>query len=322
MTFIEPQLINDWQGEFLQGWAAEPKVDGHRAQIHIRERRTREIYTRAGNNAANERGLLWLSDIAWPVEAAILDCEMYAGNGTTADGPGAAARERARGRVRIAAFDLLSLNGQSLCHATPWITRRDFLEEHFGKRWIASLDRDGFRLTPVTDNAERLWAEWVVKYAGEGIVFKRKSSLYIPGSRSPYWLRMKPSRLPGFAREQQEGIMKEQIYLVLRDADEDLTAYGPIPEDGRDRAILEVMRDCEDLADPAGTATIYQMDFPEEGIPRFHPLTGGYMDKLRRALRKIKKLSGDCVIDEDGRCETHNCVHGRERIKEMFGRKS
>ena len=53
----------------------------------------------------------------------------------------------------------------------PWTDRRKRLED-FG----ASLDLPRVTIVPVTDDAARLWALWVGRQGGEGIMLKERSA--------------------------------------------------------------------------------------------------------------------------------------------------
>jgi ATP-dependent DNA ligase len=183
-TFIKPQLAKDGSDEGVamgdSRFIAEPKIDGHRGQIHIRNRKPVAVFSRRGNNKVSSYGLRWIQEIDWKVDEAVLDVELYSGSGVNGDAA-AVATELARGHVKVALFDLLSLEGIPLVRTRSWQYRRDMLEHVF---------RD-FNRVPYTANHQLLWDEWVVKSKGEGIILKRKNSLYIPGKRSSSWLKMK-----------------------------------------------------------------------------------------------------------------------------------
>ena len=49
------------------GYIAEPKLDGQRAQLHVREHRTVHAFSRPGRELIELPGLAWLLDIRWPV---------------------------------------------------------------------------------------------------------------------------------------------------------------------------------------------------------------------------------------------------------------
>jgi ATP-dependent DNA ligase len=63
-------------------YIADPKLDGQRAQVHVEGGRTVAAYSRPGRELlARHRGLRWLRDVRWPVERAVIDGELYSGDG-------------------------------------------------------------------------------------------------------------------------------------------------------------------------------------------------------------------------------------------------
>jgi bifunctional non-homologous end joining protein LigD len=99
--------------------------------------------------------------------------------------PAAVAAKRAEVPVSMAVFDLLWLDGHDLC-ALPWSERRRLLVDLVdpGPSW---------RVSPVHDDGPTLLA--IAEEQGlEGIVSKRVGSPYLPGKRSPSWLKVKVRR--------------------------------------------------------------------------------------------------------------------------------
>jgi bifunctional non-homologous end joining protein LigD len=104
---------------------------------------------------------------------------------------------RDRGRARQLAatqpitymiFDVLAANGNDIC-AVPYSQRRELLESlasHLGGsgRWVVPPN--------FSDGAATLEAAHAM--ALEGVVAKRLSSLYRPGTRSPDWIKVKHER--------------------------------------------------------------------------------------------------------------------------------
>lgn len=91
-----------------------------------------------------------------------------------------AARAAAVRPVSFVVFDVMRLLGQDLTGQT-WSARRTLLEqlELAGPHW---------QVPPTHDDGEGLLAA-TVEQGLEGIVSKRRSSLYAPGRRSPDWLK-------------------------------------------------------------------------------------------------------------------------------------
>jgi ATP-dependent DNA ligase len=47
-------------------YIAEPKLDGQRAQLHVRDHRTVHVYSRPGRELIGLPRLAWLREIRWP----------------------------------------------------------------------------------------------------------------------------------------------------------------------------------------------------------------------------------------------------------------
>src|SRR5215813_6093930 len=62
-------------------FAAEPKLDGQRAQLHVQGGRTVACYSRRGLDLLVHPGMAWLRGLTWPVETAVFDGEATAGDG-------------------------------------------------------------------------------------------------------------------------------------------------------------------------------------------------------------------------------------------------
>ena len=130
MLFISPMLatrLEDPRRLADPRSSAEPKLDGQRAQLHIRARRTVHAFSRPGRELVRLPGLAWRRDIRWPIASAVLDGEAVAGDGSEGIQAVFEARHRAGSPMAFAAFDLLELDAQSAL-AEPWTARRKRLE--------------------------------------------------------------------------------------------------------------------------------------------------------------------------------------------------
>jgi bifunctional non-homologous end joining protein LigD len=154
-------------------YSAEPKLDGQRAQLHVRDHRTVHAFSRPGRELIRLPGLAWLQEIRWPVAAAVLDGEAVAGDGSEGIPAVFEARHRLGSPMAFAAFGLLALDGQNVM-AEPWTARRKRLED------LLDTPPPSVCLVPVTDDAPARWDTWV-RMGGEGIVLKERTSLYRPG---------------------------------------------------------------------------------------------------------------------------------------------
>jgi bifunctional non-homologous end joining protein LigD len=187
MPFIPPMLasrLEDPRRLADPRYSAEPKLDGQRAQLHVRGHRTVLAFSRPGRELIRLPGLAWLLEIRWPVASAVLDGEAVAGDGSEGIQAVFEARHRPGSPMAFAAFDLLELDGLSVL-AELWTARRKRRED------LLEVPPPGVCLVPVTEDAPALWDTWV-GMGGEGIVLKERTSVYRPGIRSPAWLKLKP----------------------------------------------------------------------------------------------------------------------------------
>ncbi len=180
MPFVPPMLatrLEDLRRLADPHYSAEPKLDGHRAQLHVRDHRTAHAFSSPGRELITLPGLAWLREIRWPVASAILDGEAVAGYGSEGIQAVFEARNRSGIPMAFTAFDVLEVDGQGVM-GEPWTARRKRLEE------LLDVPPPGVCVVPVTDDAPALWDAWV-GLGGEGIVLKERTSLYRPGLRSP-----------------------------------------------------------------------------------------------------------------------------------------
>jgi bifunctional non-homologous end joining protein LigD len=213
MTAIKPMKAEDlkqaigWGGPdpfrgiagYLNGqWAAEPKVDGCRAQLVILPDRARFGDTRSASFPA-------FAQIGIPALGAgggtVLDGEFLApvmpgydrallnhSAGLFSSGPAAARRWLAYGPARLIAFDVLAVAGQDTTRL-PYDDRRRLLEQ------IVSTVLDRYPGCGVELIAQMPAAEATIRAVlaagGEGVILKRRAGRYEPGKRSPDWLKIK-----------------------------------------------------------------------------------------------------------------------------------
>jgi ATP-dependent DNA ligase len=109
-------------------YRAEPKLDGPRAQLHVRDHRTVHGFSRPGRELITLPGLTWLREIRWPVASAVLDAEAVAGFGSEGIQAVFEARSRCGSPMAFATFDVLEVGGQSVV-GEPWTARRKRLED-------------------------------------------------------------------------------------------------------------------------------------------------------------------------------------------------
>jgi ATP-dependent DNA ligase len=186
-TFVKPMLAKPIEDPAViddPKYVAEPKVDGLRAQLHVEGGRAVACYSRTGRNMLGEKGLRWLRDVAWPIEAMILDAEAFAGSGANTVADAMHARSVEQSNMALMVFDALEILGQAVMDQ-PWRVRRKLLEELFG-----AWSHERVSLIPTGDNARLVYDAWV-RLGGEGVMLKDRESAYVPGWRAPTWQKWK-----------------------------------------------------------------------------------------------------------------------------------
>jgi len=177
-------------------WAAEVKWDGVRLVVEVGRGGTVRCWTRSGRLVGSTWPEVTATVPAGLVgRAAVLDGEVIA---LGADGtPSFAALQRRLGVSAVAdvrraaaavpavlmAFDLLSLDGRDTT-AKPWERRRALLE---------GLDVGPWQVPAAGEDTAAL-AEFTRRAGLEGVVCKRRGSLYRPGTRSTDWVKVKHVR--------------------------------------------------------------------------------------------------------------------------------
>lgn len=179
-----PMLAGYGPSLTLDGWDAEPKLDGWRAIVTVDDAVT--VRTRGGHD-------LELPELSSLVEVGlrlVLDGELVAAAGRMNDfyavAPTVAQRRRTRRPpLSFAAFDVLWLDGHDTT-GLPYLQRRRLLEQ---------LGLDGCATVVPRwsgDDAEAL-LEACEDQGVEGVVLKRCASPYTPGKRSTAWRKVKCS---------------------------------------------------------------------------------------------------------------------------------
>jgi bifunctional non-homologous end joining protein LigD len=187
LKFVEPMKATLMADPPTQGdWAYELKFDGYRA-LALKNGGEVELFSRNAKDFAKRFPEIAEAVAALPARAAVLDGEIVA-----LDEEGRSsfqllqALEIGEKRPPLAyyLFDLLNLDGADLT-SQPWIERR--------KQLSALLSH---ATEPIRESAEirgepkKLLAE-VRKHGLEGLIGKRRDSVYEPGRRSPAWIKLK-----------------------------------------------------------------------------------------------------------------------------------
>lgn len=160
-------------------WAYEPKWDGHRVLVRVLGD---EVAAISSTGLSRVERWPWLRDLRELIgdDDAVIDGEVIAYDDAGRHSFGLIGRpDRPHAFV---AFDVLAAGGRDVMDR-PWTERRALLEQivHPGPQLL---------VTPVGDDPDVMWE--VTKAAGfEGVLAKRRDSVYLPGRRSPTWRKVK-----------------------------------------------------------------------------------------------------------------------------------
>ncbi len=181
MEKVKPMLAEDldhferrppWGSE---AWVMEAKYDGIR-QLWSNEDGAIRYYARSGNEHTGRYP--WLGELTLPSNT-LLDGELLVPKSLSSDAMALVNRDQ----LVYVVFDVLKLDGHDF-RREPWSVRRQALELDL----FAGADRVSLSLAFKPDEAV---ADQLVKEGYEGVVLKRKDSLYDEGRRSWDWLKRK-----------------------------------------------------------------------------------------------------------------------------------
>lgn len=155
-------------------WVMETKYDGWRLFLAVDESGRQVQYARSGLVHDEE----WLRDLLLP-PSTVLDGEV------TSPGVASAYATGTRERLVYAVFDVLQAAGIDF-RGQPWEVRRQALEqvvESLGSQYVVP--------SQVLGTPNQAVAEWLMTAGAEGVMLKRRGSVYESGKRSWQWLKVK-----------------------------------------------------------------------------------------------------------------------------------
>jgi bifunctional non-homologous end joining protein LigD len=185
--FIEPMLLlrTDRLPE-SDAWAYEIKFDGYRAlafkaggTLHLRSRNDNDFSLRY---ASIVRALARLPDDT------VIDGEVLALDESGTPSFNALQNNSATAPLQFVVFDLLIVNGRDV-RKEPLSKRRELLEKH-----VLPKLAEPIRYSPQLDASLGDLIHAVKEQGFEGLVAKRRDSIYEPGERSGAWLKMRVNR--------------------------------------------------------------------------------------------------------------------------------
>jgi bifunctional non-homologous end joining protein LigD len=185
------------EGPFTDpAWSFEPKLDGYRATAHINEGEVR-LLTRGGHNYASYFPHIVTALASQPAQPIVIDAEIVAFENGKPSFEALQRRVNKRDAARkvdpaqcvMFCFDVLHLQGMNT-RDLPYTERRRLLLENVQAGACVQLvhaEDDGLNLY-----------EAAIATGLEGVVAKRRTSIYRPGTRSPDWLKVKPTKTAKF----------------------------------------------------------------------------------------------------------------------------
>jgi DNA ligase D-like protein (predicted ligase) len=311
--FIKPMLAKTARKPFSSpDWIFEVKWDGIRAISYIDTKLS--IRSRRGNELLG--AFPELTELKELVSSkAILDGEIVVLRGSKPDFQLAIERFNApQERVAYLAkrfpasyvvFDILAYRGESLFN-TPLMKRKEVLREALreGKRVV---------IADFVEEHGEAYYEAVLKLGLEGIVAKRKTSIYEPGKRSSDWLKIKRIKsvdciIVGFTKgkgEREESF--GALLLALYQGDE-LRYVGKVGT-GFDEATLRSLReqleklrvDSLELAGYEGVkeASFVKPEFVAEIA--YDSVTRDLRLRMPRFVRlRLDKPASECSVEQLG----------------------
>jgi bifunctional non-homologous end joining protein LigD len=167
-------------------WTYEVKLDGYRA-IGVKTSRNAIIYSRNGKNFNNRYPQLAEAMGDLPADT-VVDGEVVALDDSGRPDFHALQHFKASAsRIHYFVFDLLVLHGRDLMNM-PLTKRRELMKS------VLKLPSHGIRVSEQFDIAAENMLSAVRKQGLEGVIAKRKSSLYEAGKRTGSWAKVRLNR--------------------------------------------------------------------------------------------------------------------------------
>lgn len=188
MQFVEPMLAK-LVSRLPAGdeWLYELKLDGYRALVMKRRKRT-TVFSRRGNNLNSQFPQIATAFDFLPDET-IIDGEIVALDDYGRPSFGALQKSRSKeAALYFYAFDLLAFRGKQTI-ALPLVERRRLLEDYVLRKM-----KEPVRLSPILEAHPRTIVKTIRQQGLEGLVAKRADSRYEPGERSGAWIKYKTNR--------------------------------------------------------------------------------------------------------------------------------
>ena len=263
---IQPMLATLVDKPFDEpGWSYEIKWDGYRAIAYLQNHKV-ELISR-NNKSFNEKFYPIFEELKKWKKKAVIDGEIIVINNEGISDFEALQnwRSEADGHLIFYVFDLLWYNGYSLMKL-PLQERRSRLQSLFSGsedmiRISAEVEAHGVELFDVA-----------ARMGLEGIIAKKKSSIYLPGIRTKEWLKIKTEKrqeaiIAGYTKNENTSKKFSALLMGVYNNGE-LEFIGPVGTGFS----LKVQQELLDKLAPLKTSSCPFKEVPEYNKPsRFRP---------------------------------------------------
>jgi bifunctional non-homologous end joining protein LigD len=334
-TTLKPMLATLVDKPFdKDDWLYELKWDGYRALAFMNEGNV-ELKSRNDKSFNEKFYPVYDAVKKWGINA-VVDGEIAVVNeqGMPNFGLLQEWRSEADGELVYFVFDILWLNGHDLTQL-PLTARREILKANMPAE-------SNIRMSQAFETSGFDFYDTVQKMGMEGIMAKKKDSIYKPGDRSTQWLKIKTNRrqevvIGGYTIN--EGSSKPFSSLLVGVYNKGKLEYiGKIGTGFNNKTQLEILQQCAPLVidrspftitpdinkpsrfrpnPPQAVATwvkpklVCEVSFAEitsDGVMRHPSFEGMRMDKSAGDVKEEKELPVDAVVAEQNNLINSNMI--------------
>ncbi|MFL5740290.1 MAG: DNA ligase D [Flavisolibacter sp.] len=311
---LKPMLATLVDEAFSDGdWQFELKLDGYRALAYLKKGKV-ELRSRNNNSFNKKFNALFEELKQWNINA-VVDGEIVVLNEDgVPDFNGIQLWEKQKiGQLVYYVFDILWLEGLDLMQE-PLFRRRDVLRQIMPGSGMV-------RFSDHIDDAGKEFFDIAKKNNLEGIIAKKKDSVYIPDARSKTWLKIKVEEkheavICGYSRKQDTDRMFSSLILGVYENGKLVylgnagTGYSvAVQKELMQKMKLHITKKCPfETEPPVDDATVWLKPFlvcevkytelTPEGVMRHGSFQGLREDKRAFELNNEKEQDTEEVIEE------------------------
>jgi bifunctional non-homologous end joining protein LigD len=314
-TDLKPMLATLVDEAFTDGeWQFELKLDGYRTLAYINEGRV-DLRSRNNNSFNKKFAAVYQALSEWKIKA-VIDGEIAVLNeqGVPDFNSIQLWEKKQQGQLVYYAFDLLWVDGLNIMNE-PLHVRREILKQLAPESGI-------IRFSDHIDEIGKEFYEIAKKNNLEGIIAKKKDSVYIPDSRAKTWLKIKTEErheaiICGYIRKRDSDRLFSSLILGVYEEGE-LKYIGQAGTGYSSAVQEELMKKMKPLTTkklpfetepeqlsappvwlkPALVCEVKYAELTNEGIMRHASFQGLREDKSASELNNEQKLDTDDVVNE------------------------